>query len=90
MSASSQGGKFDSNLGGVAMRYGEVCGVIGVFDAPDTPLRTGMTFGAVRTAESRALFRLQVPRADLPGRRVCLTQRFVLVKKSGAGGRAVR
>jgi hypothetical protein len=37
MSESSQGGKFDSNLGGVAIRYGEVCGVIGVFEAPDTP-----------------------------------------------------
>jgi hypothetical protein len=30
------------------------------------------------------------PLADCPGRWVCLTQRFVLVKKSGAGGRAVR
>jgi hypothetical protein len=81
MSESSQGGKFDSNLGGVAIRYGEVSGVIGVFDVPDTPLRIGMTFGAVRTAEGRALFRLQVPRADLPGRWVCLNRRFVLVEE---------
>ena len=41
MSESSQGGKFDSNLGGVAIRYGEVSGVIGVFDAPDTPCGLG-------------------------------------------------
>jgi hypothetical protein len=41
MSESSQGGKFDSNLGGVAIRYGEVCGVIGVFEAPDTPCGLG-------------------------------------------------
>ena len=68
MSASSQGGKFDSNLGGVAIRYGEVIGVIGVLDAPDTPIPIRMAFGAVRTAEGRALFRLQVHRADLPGR----------------------
>ena len=81
MSESSQGGKFDSNLGGVAIRYGEVSGVIGVFEAPDTPLRIGMTFGAVRTAEGRALFRLQVRRADLPGRWVCLNRRFVLVEE---------
>jgi hypothetical protein len=40
-----------------------------------------MTFGAVRTAEGRALFRLQVPRADLPGRWVCLNRRFVLVEE---------
>jgi len=57
---------------------------------PTLPLRIGMKLGAVRTAAGRALFRLQVPGADLPGRWVCLTQRFVLVKKSGAGGRAVR
>jgi len=80
MSASSQGGKFDSNLGGVAIRYGEASGVIGVFDAPDNPMPIGMTFGAVRMAEGRALFRLQVPRADLPGRWVCLNRRFVLVE----------
>ena len=53
---------------------------------PTLPLRIGMKFGAVGTAEGRALFRLQVPRADLPGRWVCLTQRFVLVKTSRAGG----
>jgi hypothetical protein len=41
MSASSQGGKFDSNFSGGAIRYGEVCGVIGVFDAPDTPRGLG-------------------------------------------------
>ena len=40
-----------------------------------------MTFGAVRTAEGLALFRLQVPRADLPGRWVCLNRRFVLVEE---------
>ena len=81
MSESSQGGKFDSNLGGVAIRYGEVSGVIGVFDAPDTPCGFGMTFGAVRTAESRALFWLQDHRTDLPGRWVCLNRRFVLVEE---------
>jgi len=37
MSESSQGGKFDSNLGGVAIRYGEVSGVIGVFSKRPTP-----------------------------------------------------
>jgi hypothetical protein len=42
MSESSQGGKFDSNLGGVAIRYGEVCGAIGVFDAPDNPMPIGL------------------------------------------------
>ena len=57
---------------------------------PTLPLRIGMKLGAVRTAAGRALFRLQVPGADLPGRWVCLTQRFMLVQKSGAGGRAVR
>jgi hypothetical protein len=40
-----------------------------------------MTFGAVRTAECRAIFRLQVPGADLPGRWVCLNRRFVLVEE---------
>ena len=81
MSASSQGGKFDSNLGGVAIRYGDVSGVIGVFECARHPLLIGMTFGAVRTAEGRALIRLQVPRADLPGRWVCLNRRFVLVEE---------
>ena len=81
MSESSQGGKLGSNLGGVAICFGEVSGVIGVFRSARHPLRIGMTFGAVRTAEGRALFRLQVHRADLPGRWVCLNRRFVLVEE---------
>ena len=53
MSESPQGGKFDSNLGGMAIRYGEVSGVIGVFDAPDTPMRIGMQFGLRRPRARR-------------------------------------
>jgi hypothetical protein len=69
-------------VGGVAIRYGKVSGVIGVFfEAPDTPMLIGMTFGAVRTAECRAMFWLQVHMADLPGRWVCLNRRFVLVEE---------
>jgi hypothetical protein len=80
MSASSQGGKFDSSLGGMALRYGEVSGVIGVFEAPDNPMPLGMAFPSGGTAEGLALFRLQVHKADLPGRWVCLNRWFVRVE----------
>ena len=81
MSESSQDGKFDSTIGGAALRLGEGPDGLDVLDAPDTPMLIGMTFGAVRTAECRAIFRLQVPGADLPGRWVCLNRRFVLVEE---------
>ena len=80
MSESSQGGKFDSNLGGVAIRYGEVSGVIGVFERPTPPADWDDVRGRA-DGRGPALFRLQVPRADLPGRWVCLNRRFVLVEE---------
>ena len=91
MSESSQGGKFDSNLGGVAIRYGEVSGVIGVFDAPDTPMPIGMTL------QSRADGRGPgaVPAPDRPGGSpgpVGVPHPAIRAGRSmsGAGGRAIR
>jgi hypothetical protein len=80
MSASSQGGKFDSSLGGMALRYGEVSGVIGVFEAPDNPMPLGMAFPSGGTAEGLALFRLVIGDEEIPGRWVCRARQFVRVE----------
>ncbi len=45
LSESSQGGKFDSNLGGMALRYGAALpGAIGVLESPDNHMPIGMAF----------------------------------------------
>jgi hypothetical protein len=45
MSESSQGGKFDSTIGGAALRLGEGPDSLGVLDAPNTPCRSGWRSG---------------------------------------------
>jgi hypothetical protein len=80
MSETSQDGKFDSTIGGAALRLGEGPDGLGVLDAPNTPMPIRMAFGAVRTAEGLALFRLVIGQVDLPGRWVCRARRFVLVE----------
>ena len=62
----------NSNFGGAAIRCSEVPGAMGVLESLDNPLLIGI---ALRIgwagAEGLALFRLQVPKVDLPSRRMC-------------------
>jgi hypothetical protein len=76
---------YSTNFGGAVLRYGEVAGAIGALESPDNHMLIGMVFPIGRTAEGLAVFRLQVYKADLPGRWVCLNQWFVRgVSRAGA------
>jgi hypothetical protein len=73
-------GAYYSNFGGAVIRHGEDPDVLGVLEAPDNHMPIGIAFQAGGTAEGLALFRLQVHKADLPGRWVCLNRWFVRVE----------
>src|SRR5512135_1515241 len=68
---------YSTNFGGAVLRYGEVAGAIGALESPDNHMLIGMVFPIGWTAQGLAVFRLQVYKADLPGRWVCLNQWFV-------------
>jgi hypothetical protein len=74
-----------TNFGNAAIRYGEVPGALGALESPDNHMPVGMVFPIGWTAEGLAVFRLQVHKADLPGRWVCLNRWFVR-RVSRAGG----
>ena len=48
----TEGSKFDSNLGGSAIRYGEVPGALGVLESPDNPMPIGIAI-RIEWAEPR-------------------------------------
>ena len=65
-------GTFYSNFGGVAIRYDEVPGALGMLESPrQPPADRDCAADRVGGAEGLALFRLQVHKVDLPRRRVC-------------------
>jgi hypothetical protein len=66
-----------TNFGGAVLRYGEVPGAIGALESPDNHMPIGMVFPIGWTAEGLAAFRLQVYKADHPGRWVCFNRWFV-------------
>ena len=76
---------YSTNFGGAALRYGAALpGAIGVLESPDNHMPIGMVSPIGWTAEGLVVFRLQVYKADLPGRWVCLN-RWLMRGVSRAG-----